>query len=105
MGLKLKKLADQVVAITGASSGIGMTTAEMAAERGACVVPNARNEADLCRVCDGIKARGHASLARPRSRAWCSRMRDARCPMSRWRVSSRRRWQLCGVSLTTAESR
>ena len=58
MGLKLKKLADQVLVITGASSGIGLTTAEIAAERGARVVLNARNEDDLRRVCSGIKARG-----------------------------------------------
>jgi len=57
MGLKLKKLADQVLVVTGASSGIGMTTAEIAAQRGARVVLNARNEEDLRRVCEGIKAR------------------------------------------------
>ena len=33
--LKLKKIPEQVLVITGASSGIGLTTAKMAAERGA----------------------------------------------------------------------
>lgn len=31
--LKLKKLKDQVIVITGASSGIGLVTARMAAEK------------------------------------------------------------------------
>ena len=47
MRIKLKKIDEQVIVITGASSGIGLTTAEMAASRGARVVLNARNEADL----------------------------------------------------------
>ena len=34
MRLRLKRLANQVVVITGASSGIGLATARMAAERG-----------------------------------------------------------------------
>lgn len=42
--LHLKKLKDQVVVITGASSGIGLVTARMAAEKGAKVVVAARNE-------------------------------------------------------------
>lgn len=32
--LKLKNLEDQVIVITGASSGIGLATARMAAEKG-----------------------------------------------------------------------
>lgn len=36
--LKLKQLKDQVIVITGASSGIGLVTARMAAEKGAKVV-------------------------------------------------------------------
>jgi len=42
--LSLKKLADQVIVITGASSGIGLATARMAAARGARLVLAARNE-------------------------------------------------------------
>ena len=47
MTVKLKKLSDQVIVITGASSGIGLVTARMAAKRGARVVLNARNEEAL----------------------------------------------------------
>ena len=43
MGAKLKRIEDQVVVITGASSGIGLATAKMAAERGARVVLAARD--------------------------------------------------------------
>jgi NAD(P)-dependent dehydrogenase (short-subunit alcohol dehydrogenase family) len=35
MAVQLKKLPDQVIVITGASSGIGLVTARMAAEQGA----------------------------------------------------------------------
>jgi NADP-dependent 3-hydroxy acid dehydrogenase YdfG len=58
MGLKLKNVSDQVIVITGASSGIGLTTAELAAKRGARVVLNARSEQDLRQVCDRIRAAG-----------------------------------------------
>jgi len=62
MRIKLKKLHDQVIVITGASSGIGLTTAEMAAARGARVVLNARNEADLRAAVDRIRQHGgHAT--------------------------------------------
>ncbi|HEU4507571.1 MAG TPA: SDR family oxidoreductase [Pyrinomonadaceae bacterium] len=61
MNLKLKKLSDQVIVITGASSGIGLVTARMAAKRGARVVLNARNEETLRRVTEEINsARGDA---------------------------------------------
>jgi short-subunit dehydrogenase len=55
---KLKKVEDQTIVITGASSGIGLATARMAAERGARVVMTSRNEEDLKRACDGIRSRG-----------------------------------------------
>ena len=44
---QLKKVEDQVMVITGASSGIGLVTAKLAAARGARVVLAARNERDL----------------------------------------------------------
>lgn len=47
MALQLKKLRDQVIVITGASSGIGLVTARMAARRGARLVLAARNESAL----------------------------------------------------------
>jgi short-subunit dehydrogenase len=58
MGLKLKSLRNQVIVITGASSGIGRATAEMAAERGARVVLSSRNEEELREVVAGIRERG-----------------------------------------------
>jgi NADP-dependent 3-hydroxy acid dehydrogenase YdfG len=47
MRFTLKPLDEQVMVITGASSGIGLVTAKHAAQRGACVVLAARNEKDL----------------------------------------------------------
>ncbi|HET6522334.1 MAG TPA: SDR family NAD(P)-dependent oxidoreductase, partial [Geminicoccaceae bacterium] len=58
MAVRLKSLSDQVIVITGASSGIGLTTARMAAERGARVVLAARDEGALRRVTDDIGRRG-----------------------------------------------
>ena len=55
MGVKLKRIEDQVVVITGASSGIGLATAKMAAERGARVVLVAR---------DGTASRAPASRSK-----------------------------------------
>lgn len=58
MGLKLKPLDQQVVVITGASSGIGLATARMAAQRGAKLVLAARNEEALRQLVDEIRAEG-----------------------------------------------
>jgi short-subunit dehydrogenase len=55
---KLKKLKDQVIVITGASSGIGLATARMAAARGARVVMAARNEAALREAAGEINMSG-----------------------------------------------
>jgi NAD(P)-dependent dehydrogenase (short-subunit alcohol dehydrogenase family) len=63
MRLGLKKLADQVVVITGASSGIGLVTAGMAAAKGARVVLAARNESDLERAVDEIRRRGGRAVS------------------------------------------
>jgi len=57
-GWKPKRLRDQVIVITGASSGIGLATARMAARRGACVVLTSRNERDLRVAVEEIDARG-----------------------------------------------
>jgi short-subunit dehydrogenase len=58
MAVKLKDLKDQVIVITGASSGIGLTTARMAADAGARLVLAARNEEALSKLCDEINSSG-----------------------------------------------
>lgn len=55
---KLKKIEDQVIVITGASSGIGLSTARLAAERGARVVMAARNESALREAAGQINMNG-----------------------------------------------
>lgn len=54
----LKPLSEQVIAITGASSGIGLATARLAAERGARVLLIARDETSLRRIVAEITAAG-----------------------------------------------
>jgi NAD(P)-dependent dehydrogenase (short-subunit alcohol dehydrogenase family) len=63
MGLTLKKLSEQVIVITGASSGIGLTTARMAARRGAKVVLAARNEDALRQLSLEINAEGGEAIS------------------------------------------
>lgn len=55
---RLKPLEEQVLVITGASSGIGLVAARQASERGACVVLAARNEKDLRQATDEIRRNG-----------------------------------------------
>jgi NAD(P)-dependent dehydrogenase (short-subunit alcohol dehydrogenase family) len=54
----LKPLSQQTLVITGASSGIGLVTARMAARAGAAVFLISRNGEILRRVCEGIEAQG-----------------------------------------------
>ncbi|HMJ08434.1 MAG TPA: SDR family NAD(P)-dependent oxidoreductase, partial [Pyrinomonadaceae bacterium] len=54
MAVKLKSLNEQVIVLTGATSGIGLCTARMAAGRGAKLVLAARNEDALRRLTDEI---------------------------------------------------
>lgn len=58
MKLKLKPLSEQVIVVTGASSGIGLTIAKRAAEAGAKVVLFARNEEALRDACEQIRVKG-----------------------------------------------
>jgi len=58
MPVRLKPLSQQVVVITGASSGIGLATARMAASRGAAVLLVARHEESLREAVEGIRGAG-----------------------------------------------
>jgi short-subunit dehydrogenase len=58
MKLNLKKINEQVILITGATSGIGLTTARMAAEKGAKLVLVARNGDALRELADELSAGG-----------------------------------------------
>jgi short-subunit dehydrogenase len=61
MNVKLKNLSAQTLVITGASSGIGLVTARMAAKRGARLVVAARSEEAVRQLADEInKAGGEA---------------------------------------------
>jgi len=54
----LKPLAEQSIVITGASSGIGLATARLAAKRGARVVLAARDGEALAQICRELEAQG-----------------------------------------------
>ncbi|NVD45638.1 SDR family oxidoreductase [Qipengyuania atrilutea] len=56
--LKLKPIDEQVLVITGATSGHGLCTAQMAAKRGAKVMLAARDEKALAEVCSDIRRQG-----------------------------------------------
>ena len=58
MALMLKPLEIQVIVITGATSGIGLVTARMAAKRGARLVLAARSEDVLQELAEEIKSAG-----------------------------------------------
>ncbi|QCF27003.1 SDR family oxidoreductase [Hydrocarboniclastica marina] len=60
--VKLKPLRDQVVVITGASSGIGLATARQASRIGARVVATGRNRAALDNLVDEISAGGGEAI-------------------------------------------
>ena len=62
MHYELKPLADQVILITGASSGIGLVTARMAAERGARVVLVSRDADALATIVRGIEEGGGKAM-------------------------------------------
>ncbi len=58
MAITLRPVRDQVIVITGASSGIGLVTARMAARRGARLVLAARNADALRRLTEEIEGCG-----------------------------------------------
>jgi short-subunit dehydrogenase len=63
MSPSLRPLAEQVVVVTGASSGIGLVTARLAAARGARVVLVARDAADLEAAVTEIRVAGGQAAA------------------------------------------
>jgi short-subunit dehydrogenase len=63
VAVRLRPLDQQVVVLTGASSGIGLTTARCAARRGARLVLAARNEDALQQLCREINDGGGHAVA------------------------------------------
>jgi short-subunit dehydrogenase len=63
MKIRLKPIAEQVIVITGASSGIGLATAMLAAHQGARVVMAARSRSTLEHIAREIVAGGGNAVA------------------------------------------
>ena len=63
MAMKLKPIKDQVIVITGASSGIGLATALEAGKRGAKVVLASRDAEDIQKAADQITDAGGQAIA------------------------------------------
>jgi short-subunit dehydrogenase len=62
MKVRLKNLGEQVIVITGATSGIGLTTARMAAKQGARLVLVARNEDALKQLAYELSKQGAQAM-------------------------------------------
>lgn len=60
--MNLKNISEQTIVITGVTSGIGLTTARMAAEKGAKLVLVARNEDALRELTDEINSSGGQAI-------------------------------------------
>jgi short-subunit dehydrogenase len=63
MDIPLKPLNEQVIVITGASSGIGLATALAAAQQGAKLVLAARSKQTLDEIVAQLQAQGHEAIA------------------------------------------
>ena len=59
MTIKLRRLEEQVIFITGATSGIGLATVHKAVEQGARIYMVARNENELLKLQNEMKAKGY----------------------------------------------
>ena len=84
MAVKLKPLDQQVIVITGASSGIGLATAFAAAEKGASVVLTARSEAaldDIARLSDTINYEAASSFSLRHPRIYMEQGQSIACDM------------------------
>lgn len=62
MKAPFKPLDQQVIVITGASSGIGLATAQAAAGKGAKLVLSARSEEALAKIVEGINLSGGETI-------------------------------------------
>jgi short-subunit dehydrogenase len=62
MKIKLKKVEQQVIVLTGATSGIGLATARKAARQGARLVLAARNEGALKQVSEELNSQGAETI-------------------------------------------
>ncbi|MFP7492890.1 SDR family oxidoreductase [Terribacillus saccharophilus] len=60
--IELKDLKEQVLVITGASSGIGLKTARMAAKQGARIVAASRNESALQQLIEELREQGAEAI-------------------------------------------
>lgn len=63
MDRKHKRISEQVIVITGASSGIGLVTSRLAAEKGARLVLASRSENALQQLVDEITASGGEAIS------------------------------------------
>src|SRR5438874_2085181 len=100
--MKKKPLHEQVVVVTGASSGLGRAIARLAGERGARVVVTARSVEALDNAVAEIEASGSAGLAYrgiPLQAAYCSSKAAGRTFLESARVELEKEGADVAVSL------